>query len=69
MSIIPENEPKQIYIAKIKINNINKMSNNLNRNQNLNPEYVHCRASGKTKLLKTPIDRRNIAKELSKYFT
>ena len=44
------------------------MDNNLNINQNQNPEYVHCRASDITRILKTPIDRKNIAKELSKFF-
>jgi len=30
-------------------------------------EYIYCKANDITKLLKTPIDRRNIAKELSKF--
>lgn len=68
MSIIAKNEPQILYIAKINNNKLYKMNNNLNRNPNQNPEYIHCRASDITRLLKTPIDRRNIAKELSKYF-
>ena len=42
------------------------MENILNPQQNINNGYIHCRASDITKLLKTPTDRRNIAKELSK---
>lgn len=42
------------------------MENALNVPQNVNNGYIHCRASDITKLLKTPTDRRNIAKELSK---
>ena len=37
-----------------------------NNPNNKNNSYVNCRASDITKLLKTPIDRKNIAKELSK---
>ena len=32
----------------------------------INNIYVNCRASDIAKLLRTPIDRKNIAKELSK---
>ena len=44
------------------------MDNNNNNNQIQNPGYIYCRASDITKMLKTPMDRKNIAKELSKYF-
>ena len=37
-----------------------------NNPNNKNNSYVNCRASDITKLLRTPINRRNIAKELSK---
>ena len=43
------------------------MENN-NNNQGQNNGYEYYRASGIKKLLKTPMDRRNIAKELSKYY-
>lgn len=58
---------KKIYIGIIYNINIYKMDANLNNAQAPNNEYIYCRASDITKLLKTPIDRRNIAKELSKY--
>lgn len=44
-------------------NNMEDIQNNPN---NKNNAYVNCRASDITKLLRTPIDRKNIAKELSK---
>ena len=44
------------------------MENNSNVNQGQNSDYIYCKASDITKLLKTPIDRKNIAKELSKSF-
>ena len=44
------------------------MESNNSNNQNQNQGYIYCRASDITKMLKTPMDRKNIAKELSKYF-
>ena len=38
----------------------------LNPQQNINNGYIHCQASDIIKILKTPTDRRNIAKEFSK---
>ncbi len=43
------------------------MDNIHNNNIEGNNEYVNCRASDIVRLLKTPTDRVNIAKELSKY--
>ncbi len=43
------------------------MENDNNINQGQNREFIYCRASDITRLLKTPMDRKNIAKELSKY--
>jgi hypothetical protein len=44
------------------------MEDNQNNEQNINNGFIHCRASDITKLLRTQIDRRNIARELSKCF-
>lgn len=44
------------------------MESNNSNNKNQNQGYIYCRASDITKMLKTPMDRKNIAKELSKYF-
>lgn len=41
------------------------MEEGQNIQNNINSSYVNCRASDITKLLRTPIDRKNIAKELS----
>ena len=42
------------------------MDNNQNENIELGNELVNCRASDLLRLMKTPSDRVNIAKELSK---
>ena len=42
------------------------MEDNNNNNINQINEYVNCKASDIVRLLKTKIDRKNIAKELSK---
>ena len=42
------------------------MENRENNEEDINNAYIQCRASDITKLLKTPTDRRNIARELSK---
>ena len=44
------------------------MQNNNNPNVNQNNEYIHCRASDITRILRTPIDRKNLTKELSKVY-
>ena len=43
------------------------MNNNQPNNIEGNVEYVNCRASDIVRILKTPADRINIAKELSNY--
>ena len=42
------------------------MDNSQNDNMELGNECVNCRASDLLRLMKTPTDRVNIAKELSK---
>lgn len=43
------------------------MENSQISNQNQNNEYIYWKSNYITKLLKSSIDRKNIAKELSKF--
>ena len=45
------------------------MQNNNNQNVNQINGYIHCRASDITRILRTPLDRKNLAKELSKVYS
>ena len=45
------------------------MQNNNNQNVNQNNGYIHCRASDITRILRTPLDRKNLTKELSKVYS
>ena len=56
-----------MYIQIIYNIDIYKIDVNLNNAQGSNNELIYYRASDIRKLLNTQIDRRNIAKELSKY--
>lgn len=56
-----------MYIQIIYNIDIYKIDVNLNNAQGSNNELIYYRASDIRKLIKTQIDRRNIAKELSKY--
>jgi hypothetical protein len=44
------------------------MENQSSHNHEQEPQYVNCRASDIIKLLRTPTDRINICKELSKQY-
>ena len=42
------------------------IQNNDNQNLNQNDGFIHCRASDITRILRTPMDQKNLAKELSR---